>query len=129
MSPTREQKVLAACCHLAYLIVITGVVLPLIVWLWKKDESDFLGQHAWQAFFYQGTLLGSAIVLWVVGYVVFIHLSPFALGVATLFSSVIGLLLLVVLAAPTLVAAWKAGSGQTYDYPVLGRLAHRLLSV
>lgn len=123
----REEKVLAVCCHLAYLPIITVASVPLVIWLWKKDESEHLAGHAWQAFVYQGTLTGALIVLSLIGYGLKNLASPLALpvivGVAVLF----GLFLTVVLMVPTVIAASKAASGEPYDYPVLGILAHRLL--
>lgn len=124
---TREEKILSICCHLAYLPIITVASVPLVVWLWKKDEADFLAGHAWQAFVYQGTLTGCLIILSFIGYGLKNLADPLALPVIVGIAVLFALFLTVVLMVPTFIAAWRAGSGEGYDYPILGVLAHRLL--
>ncbi len=45
--PTAEEKQMAMFCHLGTLI--GGFVVPLIIWMMKKEESHFIDRHGKEA--------------------------------------------------------------------------------
>lgn len=85
------------------LLIFTGFVGPLIIWLIKKDQSPFVDRHGRTALNFAITLTIAAIIS------------------AVLILVLIGLLLLLVLMVVGLVlpivAAVKAGRGEEYTYP------------
>lgn len=107
--PTNEEKVWAVIAHLAglvpFFVVPFGcVIVPLMIWLLKKDESAFVAWHAKQSLDFQvSTILASIVV---------------------------GILVLLFIGWPLLVALWMIGwtfpiyaavktwNGEMYKYPV-----------
>src|SRR4051794_18722361 len=51
--PTSEEKTLALFCHLGG--YFTSFILPMILWLMKKDESKFIDHHGKEALNFQLT--------------------------------------------------------------------------
>ncbi|MFA5405378.1 MAG: DUF4870 domain-containing protein [Ignavibacteria bacterium] len=47
---TGEDKTLSLFCHLS--MVIGGIILPIIIWAIKKEQSKFVRFHALQSIFY-----------------------------------------------------------------------------
>jgi uncharacterized protein len=111
-APSAEERNWGAGCHLAALTGLAtgiGFVLgPLIVWLYKKDESGFVSDQGKEALNFQLTMLLAAIA------------SCFFVLVG------IGILFLIVLAILNFVCiimgAIKASEGVTYRYPFNLRL-------
>lgn len=85
-----------------------GLILPLIIWLVKKDDSELVSYHAKEALNFHITVFIYAVVCW---------LSLFIL---------IGFILLPALALASLVliiiAAIKSAGGERYRYPFTIRL-------
>ena len=54
-SPTQEERNLALLMHI--LAFFTGFLGPLVIWLVKKDESEFLDQHGKDALNFQISIL------------------------------------------------------------------------
>ncbi len=78
-----DEALMAAIAHAGILITI---VVPLIIWLIKKDESEYIGFQAKQALVYQ-------IAITVLGFIASIVF--FVLGIATLgFGFILYLLLI-----------------------------------
>ncbi len=86
------------------LIIFTGFVGPLIIWLIKKDESPFVDRHGRTALNFSITLTIAAFVS------------------AILIIVLIGLLLLLAIMVIGIVfpiiAALKANNGEEYTYPM-----------
>lgn len=86
------------------LIIFTGFVGPLIIWLIKKDESPFVDRHGRTALNFSITLTIAAFVS------------------AILIIVLIGLLLLLAVMVIGIVfpimAALKANNGEEYTYPL-----------
>ena len=86
------------------LIIFTGFVGPLIIWLIKKDESAFVDRHGKTALNFSITLTIAAFVS------------------AILIIVLIGLLLLLAIMVIGIVfpiiAALKANNGEEYTYPM-----------
>ncbi len=111
-SPTQHERTWAMLAHLLALAgLLAGgvgsIVPPLVIWLAKKDESDFIADQARESFNFQITvmlalLLGGAMMLTVVLACV---AWPF-LVIVTL-----GEIVLVC------IAAIRASDGERYRYP------------
>ena len=110
--PTAEERNWAVGCHLAAfsgLITGIGFVLgPLVVWLYKKDDSAFVSDQGKEALNFQLTMLISVAIS------------------CLLIVVLIGIPLLILLAifnfVCTIVAAVKASEGVAYRYPFNLRL-------
>ena len=93
---------------LAALFVIGQVLVPLGIWLWKKDESPFIGEHARESLNFQLSMTIYFVVAYLLAYVL------------------IGVLLLALLAGVELVcvllAAVYARRGELFRYPFSLRL-------
>lgn len=85
-----------------------GFILPLIIWLVKKDSSELVAYHAKEALNFHITVFIYAVICW---------LAMFLL---------IGFVLLPILALASLVliiiAAVKSAGGERYRYPFTIRL-------
>lgn len=100
--PPGEDTVWAVLAHLS--IFAFGLVGPLVIYLWKRDESPFTRHHAAEALNFHITLAIAGIVS------------------AILILVVVGLfmLLFLVIAGPVLgiLAALAANRGESYRYPL-----------
>ena len=111
--PTENERTWGMLAHLSALaglvMPLIGIVLgPLVVWLARRDESEFVAAHAKEALnFNISVLLGALACMLLM--LVFIG---FLLGTA----------LFVAWLVMMLVAAIKASEGQTYRYPFSLRL-------
>ncbi len=116
-SPCRGDKNLAVMAHLVplfgFMIPGLSIIIPLIIWLSKRDTSSFIGHHALEALNFQITL-SLVLVFW------------FALKLM-----LVGFLLLPLVPVVVIVvlvfmvrAAMKARSGEFYRYPFILRLVN-----
>lgn len=105
-SVTSDEKLFAIFAHLG--TIIGGFLVPLIIWIVKKDESPFVDYHAKEALNFQITVF--------LGYVVGGILSIVLIGVFVILACWI---LSVVCA---IMAAVKANEGKPYRYPVSWRI-------
>ncbi len=101
-----EARTWGLVAHLSPLLV--GFIGPLVVWLLKKDESEYVSRHAKEALNFQISLF-----LWVMVSVV---LSIIIIGIFLLMA-----LMIVALVFPIL-AAVKSNEGEDYHYPLTIRL-------
>lgn len=116
-----NDKLLALAAHLGPFSGVGYFLIPLIIYLVKKD-SRFVTHHARQAMVYQGGVGIFMSLMGVAGAV----LSFFTAGIATIIV-VPGMLLLgLVFCIFPLIAAVKAFNGQNYPYPVSGAWAEKL---
>ncbi|MDJ0787299.1 MAG: DUF4870 domain-containing protein [Myxococcota bacterium] len=109
---TPDERNLALLAHLGvlagYLVAVGHILVPLLVWLMKRDESEFVAEHALESLNFQ-----ISMTLWI--------------GISVLLSFVlIGLPMLVVFGLINLVcvvlATMKASKGEHYRYPLTIRL-------
>lgn len=89
---------------LATLVGIPSIVGPLVMWLIKKDESDFIDQHGKAAVNFHLTMLIASIVSAILIIVL----------VGILLLIIIGILIIVF----SIIAAIKAQNGEEYTYPL-----------
>lgn len=117
-----EDKVLALIAHLGALTGVGFLLLPLGIWLLKKDSSRFVSMHAKQAMVWQGACLLGGTILATAGF--FFTFMTAGLG-AFLFipgMCLLGLILLV----PSVLASIAVFNEKPYSYPLTGALAERL---
>ena len=111
--PTENERTWGMLAHLSALaglvMPLVGIVLgPLVVWLTRRDESEFVAAHAKEALnFNISVLLGALACMLLM--LVFVG---FLLGTA----------LFVAWLVMMLIAAIKASEGQAYRYPFSLRL-------
>ncbi|MAF65690.1 MAG: orotate phosphoribosyltransferase [Planctomycetes bacterium] len=110
--PTQEELNWAMGAHLAgllgCLVVVGSVVGPLVVWLVKKEESEFVADQALEALNFQITVFLLTLVCLV--------LTLCVVGVFLLFPLLVADLVL------TIMAAVAASRGERYRYPFSMRL-------
>lgn len=112
-APTENERTWGMLAHLSALagvvVWLLGCVLgPLAVYLWRRDSSEFVADHAREALNFNITVALAALVC-IALMVVFVG---FILGTALF----IGWLVL------TLIAAIRASEGERYRYPLSLRL-------
>jgi uncharacterized Tic20 family protein len=112
-APTENERTWGMLAHLSALaglvVPLIGIALgPLVVWLAKRDESEFVAAHAKEALNFNISVLLGAIVCMLLMLVFIGVLLGTALFIAWL--------------VMTLVAAIKASEGHAYRYPFSLRL-------
>lgn len=104
---SEEEKNLAMVCHLApligYSIGVGQILIPLIIYLWKRDESDYVRTQAAESLNFQI----SATIYFIVSAILVIVLIGFVMLAA------VGVLVLVTMIQATI----KASKGEVYRYP------------
>lgn len=104
---TSDERNLAIVCHLSGLInfiFLAGIVIPLLVWLVKKDQSEFLNKQGIEVLNFQISMViyfGAASIL------LFLLIGFFilpALGVFYIVMMILG--------------AIKASNGEHFKYPL-----------
>ncbi len=111
-TPTQDERTWGMLAHLTafagFIIPFGNVFGPLVVWLMKRDQSEFVADQGKEALnFNISVLIGAAIC----GVLVFVFIG-ILLGVA----------LFIFWLALTIIAGIKAGEGVRYRYPVAIRL-------
>ncbi len=110
--PTQEERNWALGAHLSgllgYVLVVGSVIGPLVIWLVKKEESDYIAEQALEALNFQITILILSLICAV--------LTLCVVGVFLLIPLVVAGLVL------TIMAAVAASRGEPYRYPFSLRL-------
>jgi uncharacterized Tic20 family protein len=110
-SPPRAARTWAMACHLAtfagILATFGNVLGPLVVWLLKKDEHEFINDQGKESLNFQMTLGVGQLALLLVGFLL-PHASLVRLCVLAL--HVVGVVF-------PIIAAIQANEGTTYRYP------------
>lgn len=105
-SSANDDKTIAALTHASG--ILFGFIVPLVVWLLKKDQSAYLAENAKEALNFQITMLIAFVVS------------------SMLIAVLIGLLLFPLVFVANVVlcilAAVKTNNGETYRYPMTLRL-------
>ena len=103
---TNDEKTMALLAHIGG--IITSFVVPLILWLIKKDESSFIGHHCKEALNFQITLM----IGWFVAFVLsFVYIGCLLYPVIFIVDVIFGIL-----------AAVAANKGELYKYPIAIRI-------
>lgn len=101
-----DDKTLAILTHLSGILL--GFIVPLIIWLIKKDQSPYLAGQAKEALNFQITVL----IAYLAGFV----LSFVLIGLLIMPLVLIGNLVFCI------IAAVKTSNGENYRYPMTLRL-------
>lgn len=111
----RDDKNLAVLAHLlpmfGFMVPGVNIVIPLVIWLLKRDKSLYIEHHARESLNFQITIT-LLVILWVV-------LKLMLVGLLLL--PLVPVIVIVVLIFMVR-AAMKAGSGEFYRYPMSLRL-------
>lgn len=143
MELSKEVRTWAMLCHLSSLtgillafigippFLFTNLITPLVVWLAKKDEHEFIDANGRESLNFQisMTLYGIAICVLIVGLIfllfvfgVFADTARGALGFVFTGMGLIGIVIIALLfgllqLALAILASLKAKEGQIYRYP------------
>lgn len=93
---SKEEKQMAMFCHIG--TIIGGFLVPLIIWMIKKDESRFIDRHGKEALNFSITLAIVAIVGLICTF-----------GILTLVASIMGIVF-------SIQAGMAASRGEDYQY-------------
>jgi hypothetical protein len=96
-----DDRMLAMFCHLGG--VLGGFLLPLIIWLVKKDESSYIDHHGKESLNFQLTMM--------IGYL-------FALPLAFCTFGITALAIFALIVTFSIIAAMAANRGEKYTYPM-----------
>jgi len=112
-----DEKTWAMFAHLSVLLgVITvgllGPVAAFVIWLVKKDESDYVAKQALQSLVYQ---IVAAVLSWIMWIVIGV-LSVFVIGLCLI---PIGLLINLAAVGYGCYAAYVCSLGQEFKYPLI----------
>ncbi len=105
--PTSDEKIWIILCHLSLLLGV-GFILPLIVYLVKKQDSPATAEHAREALNFHISVYVYAIVSFLLMTVLIGFLLLPAVGILAVVCAII--------------AAVKASEGVLYRYPLTIRL-------
>ena len=119
-TPTKQERTLAMLCHIGGLVGTfappANLIVPLVIWLVKKDQSAFINEHGKEAINFQINLSVWAVICFVVSFILLFVivgalLMPLTLGALWVAALVLGI-----------VASVKAYEGNHYRYPFIIRL-------
>ena len=67
---TQDEKTWAALAHASILLNLVtgfgGVIAAFLIWLLKKEESEYISFQSLEAWVYQAAMLVASVILWVV---------------------------------------------------------------
>ncbi len=99
---SQDDKNLALLAHLG--TMFGGFIVPLILWIVKKDESKFVAEHARKSLNFQLSMLIYAVVCIIM---VFFIVGIFLMAALGIFATIV-----------MIVASVAASKGEDYDYPM-----------
>lgn len=102
LTPSSEDRMLAMLCHLGGLF--TGFIVPLIIWIVKKDTSPFVDDQGKESLNFQLSLL------------IYYLVSAIAILAFIGFFMLLGLLVFETIVI--IMASVAANQGQPYRYPL-----------
>lgn len=117
--PTAEERNWAMASHLGTAIAVlvggwfVNILVPLLLWLWKKEQSAFVADHAREELNFQISL-----TLYVVLAVV---LAVLTLGIALLLIIPVAIVFVIVVIYVIIRASLAASRGERYRYPLTMR--------
>lgn len=106
--PSSDDRLMAVLAHVLALVYGVGVFGPLVIYLLRKDQSEFVRENAKESLNFQITVLILALVC--------IPLCLIAIGFVLLWVLAVMNVVLVIMAAV------KANDNRIYRYPVNFRL-------
>lgn len=120
---SKDERTWGMLSHLSalvgyFVIPFGSIIAPLVIWLVKKDQSQFVGDQAKEALNFQISLMIYAIVGTIIGLILMLVIVGLFILIALWSALYIGGIVL------TVVAAIKANEGQIYRYPLTLRLVN-----
>jgi uncharacterized Tic20 family protein len=114
---TSDEKTWAILAHVSILLAaitvgLLGPVAAFVIWLVKKDESDYVARQALQSLIYQIVVAVLSWIMWIVIGV----LAIFAIGICLI---PIGLLLNLAAIGYSCYAAYVCSLGQEFKFPLI----------
>jgi uncharacterized Tic20 family protein len=106
----QDARNMAALCHILGLV---GFIGPLVIWLMKKDDHEFIDDQGKEALNFQFSII--------IGYVAALVLGYISVGVSAAIGSILMLLVFVANTVLVIIAALEAGGGIRWRYPVATR--------
>ncbi len=115
---TEEEKLWAILAHVSILLSLVtvgllGPVAAFVIWLIKKDWSDYVGKQALQSLIYQIVVVVLSWVMWLAIAV----LSSVAVGLCCI---PVGIIADLAAVGYGCYAAYVCSLGQVFKYPVIG---------
>jgi hypothetical protein len=111
-APSPDERNMALLAHIGtlagYMIGFGHIIVPLVIWLMKRDESDFVRRNALESLNFQ-----ISMTIWLA---ISIALSFILIGIPMLI--VLGIVDLVCI----IIATMRANEGECYRYPITIRL-------
>ena len=127
MEIDKDARTWATICHLSALIMLVGVPLgnilgPLVVWLAKRQENEFVDDQGKEALNFQITFTLCEIVLFILIFLLVfrapLHYQPFSiLPVIFLPAMLIMMALFILNIGLVIKAAIRSNEGFSYRYP------------
>lgn len=112
MTSDSQSQNMAVFCHLGglagYLIPMGHIIIPLVLWLIKRDESPFINQHGKEALNFNISFTIYAIIS---GLLCFILIGFILLPILVVMHIVF-----------IIIASLAASRGEYYNYPLIIRL-------
>ena len=110
--PTQDERTWGMLAHLVafsgFLVPFGNIIGPLVVWLIKRDQSEFVAEQGREALNFNISVLLAGLVC--------------AVLVLAAIGFLLGAVLFIFWVTMTIVAGIKAGEGVRYRYPVSLRL-------
>jgi uncharacterized Tic20 family protein len=100
-SPTQDEKNIALLAHI--LTLVAPILAPLIIYVIKKNESDFIAYHAKESFNFQIAVIVAGIICFLL---IFLVVGIFLIGILGIYATVL-----------IIVATIRASEGRIYEYP------------
>ena len=108
--PTQDEKNIALLAHAG--TFIGGFIVPLVIWLVKKDESEYIGEHAKQSLNFQISMFIYAIGGMFISFLfMIIFIGAFLMILLVLGVSILSLVTVIL-------ASINASQGKHYKYPM-----------
>jgi hypothetical protein len=107
-TPTSDERTLGILSHILAIVPGIGIFGPLIIWLIKKDESQFVSENAKESLNFQLTMIIAVIISCI--------LIVVLIGIFLIW--ILGILNLILV----IIATIKASENKIYRYPFNFRL-------
>lgn len=112
----KDERTIAMCTHLG--AIFTGFIIPLVMFVMKKDESPFVREHARHSLnaqiSYTIYIIGLSIVLGILGTV--LALVTFGLGFFIVYLAFIPAIAILIF---DILACLRANNGEGYRFPLV----------
>lgn len=106
---TPDERNIALLAHLG--TFFGGFIVPLVIWLVKKDESKYISEHAKESLNFQVSL-----IIYLVGSVFVFLISFLVFGIFLIMLVAIGISIFSLVA--TILASINASQGKFFKYPM-----------